>query len=231
METLQKFSIPLSIIIAGALIAGGVMFGFKPASRAPAGGDAAVQPNVDVNDIKITASDPIIGNPKAPLTLVYWFDYQCPFCKQFDQTSLQTLIKSYVDSGRLKIVLKDFAFLGEDSTVAAEYGHAVWEMYPDKYRKWHEAMFKAQDQEGDQGFGDEPSILKLTGTIPGMDAGKLKALVAQKKKEYDAVASANQQEAVKYGIQGTPGSVTGKQVISGAQPAEVFTAAIEAQLK
>ena len=232
MEMLQKFSVPLAIIIAGALIGVSVIYGMKPAGAvAPAAGGTAAGQNVDVKDVKITADDPIIGNKDAKVTLIYWFDYQCPFCKQFEETTLQTLIDTYVKTGKLKIVFKDFPFLGNDSIVAAEYEHAVWETYPDKFAVWQEAMFKAQDAEGDQGFGDEVSIAKLIGTIEGMDANKLKALVAQKKKAYDAIATADQQEGVKFGVEGTPGFVTGKQMIAGAQPTNVFTAAIDSQLK
>lgn len=231
MDTLQKLAVPLSIIIAGAIIAAAVVFALKPTDGTQAGGTQPTQANVDVKDIKITADDPVIGDPKAPLTLVYWFDYQCPFCKQFEEVTLPVLMDKYVKPGKLKIVMKDFPFLGSDSTVGAEYAHAVWATYPDKYEVWHAAMFKAQDAEGDQGFGDEASILKLIGAIPGMDANKLKGLVAEKKAQYDAIATAGQQEGVKYGVEGTPGFVTGKQTIAGAQPTNVFTAAIDAQLK
>ena len=232
MENLQKFAVPISIVVAGAIIGAAVIFALKPnVGGSQTGGNQPGQPAVNVKDVKITATDPIIGKTGAPVTLVYWFDYQCPFCKQFEEVTLPTLLDKYVKTGKLKIVMKDFPFLGNDSTTAAEYAHAVWETYPDKYEAWHEAMFKAQDAEGDQGFGNEASILKLIGTIPGMDANKLKAQVAQKKKEYDAIATAGQQEGVKFGVEGTPGFVTGKTSIAGAQPTNVFTAAIDAQLK
>ena len=128
MESLQKLAVPLSIIIAGAIIAGAVVFALKPSAGTDIGtGTQPTQANVDVKDIKILPTDPVIGRPDAPLTLVYWFDYQCPFCKQFEETTLQTLMDTYVKTGKLKIVFKDFPFLGNDSIVAAEYKHAIWE--------------------------------------------------------------------------------------------------------
>ena len=226
---------PGAIILAGAMIAVGLFFGLSH------GGAQTGQPapkKVDVKDVK-TANEPFIGKADAPLTMAYWSDYQCPFCKAVEvggvpqipvEPSIPLLIKDYVDTGKLKIVFKDFVFLGQDSITAAEYEHAVWEMAPDKFYAWRDAMFKAQDSEGDQGFGDEPSILALIRKIPGLDANKLKALVAQKKAEYDADMQANTAEGQSFGIQGTPGFIIGKKSIDGAVSPEQFKDAIESQL-
>ncbi len=195
---------------------------------------------MDVTDVKIGPDDPFIGKADAPATMAYWSDYQCPFCKAVEvggvqginiDASIPTLIKDYVDTGKLRIVFKDFPFLGEDSITAALYEHAVWEMYPDKFYTWRAAMFKAQDEEGDAGFGDEASIVALIKTIPGMDASKLKALVAQKKDAYTKSAQDDYQEGASFGIQGTPGFIIGKQLIAGAEQLPTFTAAIDAALK
>lgn len=206
---------------------GSLYFALSP-KRAAVGGAPTGPVAVDVKDVNIK-NLPYIGKEKASLTMAYWSDYQCPYCKQFEVQVLPTLVKDYVDTGKLKIVFMDFAFLGPDSTVAAHYKHAVWELYPDKFFKWNEAMYKAQDQEHG-GFGNEASILKLIAGIGGMDASKLKARVASKAAEYDAIMAAGQAEGAKVGVTGTPGFVIGEQIIGGAQPLPNFIAAIEAQL-
>ncbi|MBI2023890.1 thioredoxin domain-containing protein [Candidatus Giovannonibacteria bacterium] len=66
---------------------------------------------VDV-DIK---NEPFIGDPNAPVTIAYWSDFQCPFCQRFEQNTLPTLVDQYVKTGKVKIVFKDFQFLGPDS--------------------------------------------------------------------------------------------------------------------
>lgn len=227
---------PVAIIVAGLSISIGLFFGLS--SRSPAtAGDTPQPRDVNVKDVKIDGA-PFIGKENAPLTMAYWYDYQCPYCKAVDtggipqipiEPAMPVLIKDYVDTGKLKIVFKDYAFLGPDSLAAAEYKHAVWEMYPDKFYQWHEAMFEAQDEEHG-GFGNEASILELIKKIPGMDANKLKALVAQKKAQYDAAIQADQQEGVKFGIQGTPGFIIGTQTIDGAVAPAQFKAAIDSQL-
>lgn len=229
----QKHLVPISIVVAGALIAGAVYFS-DSATGGPSQGD---QPSVNIKDVKIHPSDPVLGDKNARVTLAYWFDYQCPFCKAFDigheqipiEPTLPILMKEYVETGKLKIVFKDYAFLGPDSETAALYKHAVWEMYPDTFYEWHEAMFEAQDEENG-GFGDEESILKLIRGIAGLDADALKAKVAEKRAEYLALAEANKTEGTKFGIQGTPGVITGKVLIPGADSPAAFKAAIDAQL-
>ncbi|MBI4093725.1 thioredoxin domain-containing protein [Candidatus Kaiserbacteria bacterium] len=230
----QRYLVPISIVAAGALIAGAVYFSGGSASG---GSSQGGQASVNVKDVKIQADDPVLGDTKAPVTLAYWFDYQCPFCKAVDvgheqipiQPSLPTLVKDYVETGKLKIVFKDYAFLGPDSETAALYKHAVWELYPDKFYEWHEAMFHAQDEENG-GFGNEESILKLVRGISGLDADALKAKVAEKREAYLKLIEEDRNEGTKFGIQGTPGIITGKTLIPGADSPETFKAAIDAQL-
>lgn len=229
---------PVAVIVAGALIAGGLYFGLVGKTTAPVGGNG--QPlAVDIKDVQ-TEGEPFIGRADAPLTMAYWSDFQCPFCKAVEvggvdgiplEPSLPTLIQEYVNTGKLRIVFKDFAFLGEDSNTAAEYEHAIWKLYPDTFYSWREAMYKAQDDEGDQGFGDAASIDALIKKLGGFDLAKIKADVAANKAEYDADIQASTQEGGKFGIQGTPGFIIGKQKVDGAQQLAAFKAAIDSQLK
>lgn len=228
--------LPVAIIVAGALIAGGLFMGLSRGT-APANGQPAAK-KVNVKDVQIDGA-PFIGRADAPLTMAFWSDFQCPFCKAVEvggvegiplEPALPTIIKDYVDTGKLRIVFKNFAFLGEDSITAGEYDQAVWELYPDKYYVWRTAMYEAQDEEGDQGFGDAASIIALTKKIAGIDANKVKALVSQKKAEYDARIQAETQEGQKMGVQGTPGFIVGTKAIDGAQQLPAFIEAIESQL-
>ncbi len=230
---------PVAIIIAGVIIGVSLIVAFKQPA-APATGAAPGKVAVNVKDVNITAGDPFIGNANAKVTIVEWSDYQCPFCRAVEvggipqinlsPVPLETLIKEYVDTGKVKVVFKDFPFLGQDSITAAMYEHAIWEKYPAKFYDWRKKMYEAQDAEGDEGFGDEASILKLIGTIPGMDANAIKALVAANKDKYTKEMNDDRAEASKFGIQGTPGFVTGKVLIDGAQPYDNFKTAIDAQL-
>src|SRR3989344_3180538 len=227
---------PLAIVLAGALIGGGLFFGLSKSGDSIGGGPQPTA-NVDIKDVKIDG-DPYIGNKNAKVVLAYWSDFQCPYCKAVEmggipqiplEPALPILIKEYVDTGKLKIVFKDFAFLSEDSTTAALYGRSVWALYQNKYWEWREAMYKAQDEEHG-GFGDEPSIVALMKTISGIDAEKVKADVAANKAKYQAQIDADRAEGTSFGISGTPGFITGKTLIPGAAEISSFKSAIDPQL-
>jgi protein-disulfide isomerase len=226
--------LPIAIIIAGALIAGGLFMGLS-GGAAPANGQPAAK-KVNVKDVQ-TDGAPFIGRADAPLTMAFWSDFQCPFCKAVEvggvegiplEPAIPTIIKDYVDTGKLRIVFKNFAFLGDDSITAAEYDQAVWETYPNRYFEWRTAMYEAQDEEHG-GFGNAASIDALNKKL-GLDAAKLKALVAQKKDVYAARMQAETQEGQKMGVQGTPGFIIGTKAIDGAQQLPAFIEAIESQL-
>ncbi len=161
--------------------------------------------------------------------MVLFYDYQCPFCKQFEMGVTPKLVDTYVKTGKLKIVFKDFQFLGQDSMDAAEFGRGLWESQPDKFYDWYVAMFNAQDDEGDQGFGDMASVEKLAATISGLDVSKVTALVSKNKTQYDQDITADRSEGAAIGINGTPTIIVGKQLFTGMSP-DQFYAAISAEI-
>lgn len=231
--------IPAAIVIAGVIIGVCLIVALKGTSSAT-GGTATGAPTqaVNIKDVK-TAGEPFIGKANAPVTLAFWSDFQCPYCKAVETggvpqiptaPALPDIIKNYVDTGKVKIVFKDYPFLGNDSVTDAEYGRSVWKLYPDKYFAFRTAMYNAQDAEGDQGFGDEASVVTLLSTIPGIDAQKVKADVAANKSAYDAAADADKSEGAGFGIQGTPGFITGTTLIPGAVGYSDFKTAFDAQL-
>lgn len=230
--------IPGAIVIAGIIIGVSLIVAFKGTSGAAAAGGTPPTAKVNVKDIPVSDSDPYIGDKNAPVTLIAWEDYQCPFCKAVEighdqiptKPAMPDLIRDYVKTGKVRIVFKDFAFLGDDSKIAAMYEHAIWKLYPEKFYEWRVAMFTAQDDEGDKGFGDEASIIALIKKMGGMDAAKLKADVTANVTEYAKMIDDDRAEASAIGINGTPGFVTGKVLIPGAVGIEEFKAAIDPQL-
>lgn len=243
METNNTNStfLPLAVVAAGVLIAGAVMWnGSRPAALAPAGGSPqAGAPSVDIKNVK-TDGNPFIGQANAPVTIAFWSDFQCPYCRAIEvggvpqiptPAALPDIIKNYVDTGKVKIVFMDFTFLGQDSVTAALYNRSVWKLYPNQYFAWRTAMYTAQDEEGDQGFGDAASIDKLDATIPGIDAAKVTADVKANTATYQAMVDSDRAEAQKVGINATPSFVVGTEVIAGAYPFSKFQSTIDALLK
>ena len=192
---------------------------------------AAGQP-VNVSAVN-TTNEPYIGSPTAPVTMAYWSDYQCPFCKQFETTELSQLYSQYVTTGKLRIVFKDFQFLGPDSLTAAEVARAVWQAYPSEFYQWRQTMYQDQQEENHNADPNGLTMyLNITKTVPGMDVTKIAQLVAQNKAQYDAAIQADQQEGAKFGVQGTPSFIVGNgnQLIVGGGSLTQFTSLISAGL-
>jgi len=238
-ETNNKLFLPVAVVLAGLFIGGAVIWnGAHPSASTPTTG-AGTAPVVNIKDVSIQGL-PFIGQANAPVTIAFWTDYQCPFCKSFEvggvtgiptPPALPEIIKNYVNTGKAKVVFLDFPFLGKDSITGAEYGLSIWKLYPDKFFTWRTAMYNAQDEEGDKGFGNAASIDKLNATISGLNTAKIIADVQANKATYDAQMQAERSEGQKFGINATPSFIIGTQVIAGAQPYAVFQTAIDALLK
>ena len=232
--TVQRAIILNACIIAVALIISAcIMHGSFGVAKDPtavtAAAAGAAGATVNIKDVHLS-NEPYIGSTSAPVVLAYWSDYQCPFCKQFETTTLPQIVTNYVDTGKVAVVFKDFSFLGADSTTAALDARAIWQLYPQQYFAWRTAMFNAQDAEN-SGFGDEASIEKLTATIPGIDVSKMVAAVAANKDAYQKAIDADRAEATSFGIQGTPSFITGTTLIPGVADYSTFQKAIDSQLK
>lgn len=227
-----------AVILAGLFIGGAVIWNGQHPASGTATAPTGAAPSVNIKDVK-TDGLPFIGQANAPVTIAFWSDFQCPYCKAFEvggvtgiptPAALPEIVKNYVDTGKVKIVFFDFPFLGNDSITAAEYEQSIWKLYPAQYFAWRTAMYTAQDQEGDQGFGNAASIDKLNATVTGLDAAKIKADVAANKAAYDTEMNAERAEGQKFGINATPSFIVGTQVISGAQGYAAFQSAIDAEL-
>ncbi len=228
----SNLMIPVSIVVAGALMSAALFFGLqgnvKPGEDlAPAPAVAPTTIPVDITKVH-TDGNPFIGKADAPVVVAVWSDYQCPFCKRFDQESVKRLIAEYADSGKVKIVFKDFAFLGADSDDASRVARAVWEVAPDKFAAWHTSMFAKQDAENG-GWGSEADILAMTKSL-GIDTTKVADLLKTKGEEYQKSIDADKEEGGTFGINGTPGTIIGTDMLSGALPYSNVKALVEKAL-
>ena len=151
--------------------------------------------------------------------------------KKFEKEAMSEIVENYVKTGKVKIVFKDYAFLGPDSDTAGITGRAVWELYPEKYWEWREAMFTAQDEEHG-GFGDEISVMKLTIEIPGIDGAKIAQAIKDKNDAYRALMEGDRAEGANaFGINGTPAVITGEELLSGLLPYSAYKEVLDEELK
>lgn len=229
----SSLSTPISVVIAGLFIAGAIIWSNQyPNTQAVAGTPNQPPPaqTADISKVK-TTDEAYYGNPNAPVTIAYWLDYQCPFCQRNEEQTMPQVIKDYVDTGKAKIVFKDFQFLGPDSQTLGQTARAVWDVAPDKFYAWHKAVYDNQGTEN-TGWATAEKIRSITENVLGAsDTKKILALVKTKGAEYQKLMDADKAEGSGFGVTGTPSFIIGKQLIIGAVPYSELQSAIETALK
>ena len=144
---------------------------------------------------------PVGGNPSGNVTLVEFFDYRCPYCKQVEP-SLEKLIG---EDRQLKFVFKEFPVLGPESEVAARVALAAKKQ--GKYEAFHRAMMNTA------GHIDETVIYKVAASV-GLDMGRLKQDIASP--DIEAELKANLDLGKTLDLDGTPSFIVGSTIVPGA---------------
>ncbi len=93
---------------------------------------------------------PVLGNPNAPVTIIEYADFQCPFCKEAFTTVEPNIIKDYVNTGKAKFAFKNYAFLGPESIVAAEGAYCANDQ--GKFWAYHNFLYQHQGAESSGQF-------------------------------------------------------------------------------
>ena len=212
METKSNYSTPIAIVLAGIIIAGALYFGDNKKVAVP--DKAITQASATLIEQVKTDGEPFVGNPNAPVVMAEWFDYQCPACRYGDQNMITPLVADYVKAGKLKIVFKDFAFLGPDSQTLALTARAVWEAYPEKFYEWHKTFFDNQGQEN-TGWATKEVIASLNKKVSGLDQSVIDGLLAKKSIKYQAAIDADKAEGAKLGVNATPSFIIGNELKVG----------------
>jgi protein-disulfide isomerase len=159
---------------------------------------------------------PTAGNPKGDVTIVEFFDYRCPYCKQVEP-ALEALLK---EDRELRIVYKELPILGKDSVYATRVALAARKQAP--YDKFHTAMMAAKGQI------DEKIILQVAADS-GLDIERLKSDMPAP--EIDDIIKRNYDLAQALDIHGTPAFVIGGELVAGAIDIETMKRKIAAARK
>ncbi len=235
----DKF-LPISILIAAIVIGGAVVFAatYKgaPTSAGTTGGTtsptAAPQPSVSASQVmQLGARDAILGNQNAPVTLIEYGDYQCPFCGRFFSQTEPQIITDYVNTGKVKMVFRNFAFLGPESTAAAQAAECAQEQ--NKRWAYSDALYAgkvADDAKGggeDDGYFNRTLFLKLANQI-GLDMTQFTGCIDGNK--YASLVAQQKNDASAAGVNSTPTVFINGQQVLGAQPYSAFKVVIDAAL-
>ncbi|MBT4376929.1 DsbA family protein [archaeon] len=176
------------------------------------------KPSVNMN--ALIDDDSIKGNPDAPVTIVEFSDYECPFCERFYSQTFGQIKSEYIDTGKVNFVYRDFPLgFHTNAQKAAEAAECAGEQ--GQYFDMHDKLFELGVDGGTTSFKQYAKDIGLNTDefATCLDSGQMA-------KEVKADMSAGQ----KLGVQGTPAFFINGEFISGAQPFNVFEQAIEAAL-
>ncbi len=185
----------------GLLGAGAVMLGLEiaPGSALGQSNDETVLTEALVlRDPDI----PVAGNADGDITIVEYFDYQCPYCRKIEPELRQVV----QDDGKVRLVLKDWPILGEVSKIAARLALAA--KYQDKFIQAHDAMIGVASRL------TEPRLHELLAGA-GVDMDRLNRDLTRNAKAIDAILARNSAQAEAFGFKGTPSFIVGKFRVPG----------------
>ncbi len=167
--------------------------------------------------------DPLaMGEVDAPVVLVSYSDFQCPFCGKFARDTEPELVERFVDTGVLRIEWRDFPYFGPDSELAAAAARAAGEQ--GKFWEFHDAVY-ALDLPPKSGQLTREKLLELAG---GLDLDLDRFETTMNDPATAQAVATDFTEGQQLGVTGTPTFVLNGQPVVGAQPLETFVAAIEA---
>lgn len=164
-----------------------------------------------------------LGDEDAPVVLIGYSDYQCPYCATWVEDVQPELVERYVEQGDLRIEWREFPYMGESSHLLSVGAHAAGEQ--GAYWDYHDAVYGDQDTYKDQ----DPDTLteQLTGVAEelGLDTEQFAEDLADD--ELTAAVDGDFAEGQQVGVSGTPAFVINGTPVFGAQPLDVFTDAID----
>jgi protein-disulfide isomerase len=166
-----------------------------------------------------------LGEANAPVTVVEYADYQCPYCKVFAQGAQQQLIQNYVDTGQVRFVFQNFTFIGQESFSAAEAAQCAADQ--GQFWAYHDLLFEKQGAENSGVF--TVANLKQYAVDLGLDSAEFDPCLDSNR--YLSLVQQQTAEAQRLGLTSTPSVlVDGKLVRNGSQY-DVLQAAVDTALQ
>lgn len=198
----------------------------------------AAQPEQPTKGVASVDDDPVLGDKNAPVTIIEFSDYECPFCKRhFDQT-LPQLIKEYIDTGKAKLVFRDLPLSFHDpmATKEAVAANCARKQGGDKkYFEFHDEIFKRTISNGN-GLNDEK--IQTIASDLRLNLSSFNTCLQDPAQTEEVKKDLS--DAGQAGASGTPTFLIGKStsdgkidgdLLVGAQPFTAFQAVIDPLLK
>jgi len=173
-------------------------------------------------DVKV-GSAPIKGEKNAPVTIVEYSDFECPFCGRFHETTLPQLVTDYIDKGKVQFAYKHFPLsFHKNSKNASLAAECAKEQGGDKvFYKYHDILYVNQTTQTVEN-------LKKWAADMGLDTAKFDSCLDTQK--YATQVDADFNEGQAFGVSGTPAFFINGRLVTGAQPFSAFQTIIDEEL-
>lgn len=210
------FLVPLAFILG--LGVGYLVWGRAPQTPNPAPQAAAAQAKIKRYDVPVD-NNPAIGPDNAAITIIEFSDYECPYCKQWQDQVLPLLRQAYPD--KVRVVYRDLPIqsLHPDAFPAAEAARCAGDQ--GKYWQMHDKLFSME-------YGlNADAYQKYAGDL-GLDMNAFERCLSERK--FKDVVQANLDYASNLGVRSTPTFFLNGIPLVGAQPFDVFQQIIDKEL-
>ncbi len=234
----QKLLIHAPSLAIGAIIASvvitGVIFGFNNTTNEleilPTPVIGPIEPKEITMNTFVSNGSPVLGDPNAPITLVEFGDYQCHYCNVFFDTIEEDIMRNYVDTGKVKIIFKDYNIIGPDSINASHGAHCAGEQ--ELFWEYHDMLYS--NWTGENNGWASPNNLTMFANEINVNMEQWTECMDEKPYAKTIIESNNDAQALE--LTGTPaffviteeGKVT---KLFGAQPFEIFKKVFDDQLE
>lgn len=179
----------------------------------------AVQPAEE--RIRSNTHSNAMGDPNAPVHMIEYGDFQCPYCLQFWQETEPQLIEEYVNTGKVYFEYRSFAFLGPESKLAAEAAYCAGDQ--ERFWEYHDTLFTNWSGENVGDFTAE-KLIQYAATA-GLEMESFKKCLSDEKHRETVRQDAARAEAD--GVHSTPTFIINGTKVEGAQPYNIFKHVIE----
>ncbi len=168
-------------------------------------------------------SERVLGDPNAPVEIIEYSSLTCPHCASFHTDTLPTIKENYIDTGKARLVMRDFP-LNEPAVKAAVVAHCAGD---ERYFRFLDALFKNQATWAQA--SDIDAALVQFAKVGGLSEEATRACLADEAMEA-AVLESRLEGASEYGVNSTPTFVVNGEVVRGTMGPEEFVELIEDQL-
>lgn len=170
---------------------------------------------------------PVLGDVSSPVTIVEFGDYQCPFCKRWNEVTKPAIEKNLIETGKANLIYVDFPIIGSDSITVHAGSYCAAEQ--GLYWKYHDFVYANQGHEND-GWASSENLKMLVSEIDGLDTDSFNECLDSKK--YQQRVNDNKKIASGAGARSTPTFIIipqdgAAEMITGAQPYGTFKEIID----